>query len=70
MWFLAGNPVVGDFVRTPKAGISPVQLLFWSGQSFDEADLQAEGKFKAAQLLVRDVAELDGPTLGRLISPT
>lgn len=44
VWFLEGNPVVGYWVR--KGG---VQLLFWSGQSFDEPGLEPEGKFKAAQ---------------------
>lgn len=43
VWFLEGNPVVGYWVR--KTG---VQLLFWSGQSFEESGLLPEGKFKAA----------------------
>lgn len=43
VWFIDGNPVAGYSVR--KAG---VQLLFWSGQSFVDADLETEGKFKAA----------------------
>lgn len=45
VWFLEGNPVVG-YSRL-KDGI---RLLFWSGQSFDEGRLQAEGKFKAADI--------------------
>ena len=44
VWFLEGNPVVGYAKR--KVG---VQLLFWSGQSFEEDDLEPEGSFKAAQ---------------------
>ena len=44
VWFLDGNPVVG--YSKLKGG---VRLLFWSGQSFDEAELQAEGSFKAAE---------------------
>ncbi len=44
VWFLDGNPIVGYWVRKQS-----VQLLFWSGQSFDESDLQPEGKFKAAE---------------------
>ncbi|MCS3797274.1 DUF1801 domain-containing protein [Niastella sp. OAS944] len=44
VWFLAGNPVVG--YSKLKGGI---RLLFWSGQSFDEAGLQKEGSFKAAE---------------------
>ena len=45
VWFLAGNPIAGYWLR--KRG---VQLLFWSGQSFDEPGLAAEGKFKAAHV--------------------
>lgn len=45
VWFIEGNPVVGYWVR--KQG---VQLLFWSGESFDEPGLAPEGKFKAAQV--------------------
>jgi hypothetical protein len=44
VWFLDGNPVVG-YSRL-KGG---VRLLFWSGQSFDEPELKAEGSFKAAE---------------------
>lgn len=44
VWFLDGNPVVGYAAR--KAS---VQLLFWSGQSFEEAGLSPEGSFKAAE---------------------
>lgn len=44
VWFLDGNPIVGYWVRK-----NHVQLLFWSGQSFDEEGLQPEGKFKAAE---------------------
>lgn len=44
VWFLAGNPVAGYWVR--KKG---VQLLFWSGQSFRVDGLRPEGKFKAAE---------------------
>jgi hypothetical protein len=44
VWFLDGNPVVGYAVRKQN-----VQLLFWSGQSFEEPGLEPEGTFKAAQ---------------------
>ena len=44
VWFLAGNPIVG---YSKLKG--PVRLLFWSGQSFDEPNLAAEGTFKAAE---------------------
>ena len=48
VWFLDENPVVGYWVR--KTG---VQLLFWSGQSFEESGLENEGTFKAAQKIYR-----------------
>ena len=44
VWFLDGNPVAG--YSKLKGG---VRLLFWSGQSFDEAGLKNEGSFKAAE---------------------
>lgn len=44
VWFLDGNPITG-YSRL-KGGI---RLLFWSGQSFAEPGLKAEGKFKAAE---------------------
>jgi len=42
-WFIDGNPIVGY-------DVSPgyVNLLFWSGQSFDEPHLAPKGTFKAA----------------------
>ncbi|MCW5873698.1 MAG: DUF1801 domain-containing protein [Anaerolineales bacterium] len=44
VWFLDGNPIVGFWVR--KHG---VQLMFWSGQSFDEPGLASNSeKFKSA----------------------
>ncbi len=45
VWFLDGNPVVG--YSKLKNGI---RLLFWSGQTFEEAGLKNEGKFKAAEI--------------------
>src|SRR3954463_12678222 len=44
VWFLDGNPIVG-YSKLKNC----VRLLFWSGQSFDEKDLQDEGSFKAAE---------------------
>lgn len=58
VWFLAGNPVVGYWVR--KSG---VQLLFWSGQSFDEPGLKPEGKFKAAEAHYTTVEDIDAAVL-------
>lgn len=58
VWFLHDNPVVGYWVR--KVG---VQLLFWSGQSFDEPALTPEGKFKAAQAHFTAVDQIDPAAL-------
>jgi hypothetical protein len=44
VWFLDGNPIVG-YSKLKDC----IQLLFWSGQSFDEPGLQPEGNFKAAE---------------------
>jgi hypothetical protein len=44
VWFLDGNPVVG-YSKLKDC----VRLLFWSGQSFKEEGLKAEGSFKAAE---------------------
>ncbi len=46
VWFLDGNPIVGYAKRKNN-----VCLLFWSGQSFDEENLKASGKFKAAEIV-------------------
>jgi hypothetical protein len=54
VWFLDGNPVVGYWVRKDN-----VQLLFWSGQTFNEPGLTAEGKFKAAEARYTNKLEID-----------
>lgn len=54
VWFLDGNPVVSYSIR--KDG--KVSLMFFSGQSFDEKDLKAEGKFKAAEIFYTDIKEV------------
>jgi hypothetical protein len=41
---LDGNPIVG-YSKLKDC----IRLLFWSGQSFDEPGLEAEGSFKAAE---------------------
>lgn len=60
MWFIDGNPIVGYWVRKTY-----VQLLFWSGQSFEEPLLQAEGKFEAAELRITDAAQIKSRDLKR-----
>ena len=42
-----------------------MRLLFWSGQSFDEPGLHAEGRFKAAEARYADVAQVDVEALRR-----
>jgi hypothetical protein len=51
VWFLDGNPIVG-YSKLKEC----VRLLFWSGQSFEEEELQKEGKFKAAEVRYTAVA--------------
>jgi hypothetical protein len=60
VWFIDGNPIVG---YGKLKGY--VRLLFWSGQSFEEAGLKNEGKFKAAEKRYTSVAEIDQETLKR-----
>ncbi len=54
VWFINGNPIVAYSVRKD----SSVSLLFFSGQSFDEEELQPEGKFKAAEILYTNVRDI------------
>jgi hypothetical protein len=54
VWFLDGNPIVGYGVLKDS-----VRLLFWSGQSFDEAGLVPEGSFKAAEVRYTDVDQVN-----------
>lgn len=60
VWFLDGNPIVGYSKR--KDGIN---LMFWSGQSFDEPQLLAEGNFKAAEIRYSSVLDIDEADLKR-----
>jgi hypothetical protein len=60
VWFLNGNPVVG-YAKLKDA----VQLLFWSGQSFDEPGLGKEGSFKAAQARYTSVDQIKVDDLRR-----
>lgn len=60
VWFLDGNPVVGYSKLK-----SCIRLLFWSGQSFDEEGLAAEGSFKAAEARFVAPEEIDVRNLRR-----
>jgi len=54
VWFIDENPIVGYSKLK-----NHVQLLFWSGQSFDEAGLSPVGKHKAAEATYTVAAEID-----------
>jgi hypothetical protein len=60
VWFLDGNPIVG--YHKLKKGI---RLLFWSGQTFTEPALKNEGKFKAAEIYINDISEINTSDLAR-----
>ncbi len=53
VWFIDGNPIVG-YHKLKDC----IRLLFWSGQSFDEDNLQNEGKFKAAEKRYTDSIQI------------
>jgi hypothetical protein len=62
VWFIEGNPVVG-YGKLKGC----IRLLFWSGQSFDEAGLKNEGKFKAAEKRYTSVSEINTEDLVRWV---
>lgn len=63
VWFLDGNPIVG-YSKLKNC----VRLLFWSGQSFDEDGLTAEGTFKAAEVRYTTADQVDAKKLQRWLS--
>ncbi len=60
VWFLDGNPIVG-YSKLKDC----IRLLFWSGQSFDEPGLAAEGSFKAAETRYTSVDQIVAADLER-----
>ncbi|HMQ03629.1 MAG TPA: DUF1801 domain-containing protein [Pyrinomonadaceae bacterium] len=61
VWFLDGNPIVG--YSKLKAGI---RLMFWSGASFDEEQLEpGTGKFKDASITYTSVDQINAKDLKR-----
>lgn len=62
VWFLDGNPIVG--YSKLKAGI---QLMFWSGVSFEEEELipGKSGKFKDASIIYTTADEINSKNLKR-----
>ena len=63
VWFLDGNPIVG-YSKLKDC----IQLLFWSGQSFDEEGLHPEGTFKAAQARYTSAGEINTKDLKRWLN--
>lgn len=63
VWFLDGNPIAG---YSKLKGC--IRLLFWSGQSFEERGLKAEGSFKAAEARYTGVAEVNTTDLQRWLA--
>lgn len=60
VWFLEGNPIVGyDKLK------NCVRLLFWSGQTFEEDALKAEGSFKAAEARYTNAGQINRSDLER-----
>lgn len=63
VWFLDGNPTVG--YSKQKAGI---RLMFWSGASFEEDQLQpGTGKFKDASIFYTHTDQINKRDVERWI---
>ncbi len=60
VWFIEGNPIVG-YSKLKDC----VRLMFWSGQSFDEEELQPGGSFKAAAIRYVDASQINSDDLKR-----
>lgn len=60
VWFLNENPIVG-YSKLKKG----LRLMFWSGQSFDEKDLQHTGSFKAAETNYNSIEDVNTKDLKR-----
>lgn len=63
VWFIDGNPIVG---YSKLKGC--IQLLFWSGQSFDEKDFNPVGRHKAAEVRYTDVSQINTAYLNRWLN--
>lgn len=62
VWFIDDNPIVGYSKLK-----SSIQLLFWSGASFEE-NLEPVGKFMAAEIRYTDVAQVNIDDLTRWLN--
>ena len=54
VWFIKDNPIVGYSIK--KEGVS---LLLWSEQSFLNKGLKAVGKYKAAEVILKNTDSID-----------
>lgn len=63
VWFIDDNPIVG--YSKLKNGI---QLLFWSGQTFDEEGLKPVGKYKASEVRYMDTEGINMDQLTRWLT--
>ncbi len=59
VWFIDGNPIVG-YSKLKNC----IQLLFWSGATFDE-NLLPVGKYKAAEVRYTDEVQINPDDLTR-----
>ncbi|MEL6465980.1 MAG: DUF1801 domain-containing protein [Pseudomonadota bacterium] len=63
VWFLEGNPIVG-YSRLKTC----VRLMFWSGQSFETPGLAPSGTFKAGELRLCTMNEVQAAPLAAWLS--
>jgi len=60
VWFIDDNPIVGY-----NANAKAVNFLFWNGQAFYDTGLKPVGKYRAAQAMFGDAAEMDPKVVRR-----
>jgi len=63
VWFIDGNPIAG---YSKLKGC--IQLLFWSGQTFEEDGLKPIGKYKAAEIRYTDRQQINSNDLQRWLA--
>ena len=63
VWFIEGNPIVG-YSKLKDC----IRLMFWSGRSFDEPNLNNEGNFQTAGARYTDVFQIEVEDLRRWLS--
>ena len=66
VWFIDGNPIVG--YHQLKGPPPCIRLLFWSGRSFGEPGLPAEGGFKTAGARFTSVNQIVAKDLKRWLT--